>query len=160
MKTDGRLPAGAARQTDPRETAARVRSGERGRVAALCVAGFLTSFLLLNTYYSFGGTWGIAWILGCAGCTVPLPLVWVQEVLVLAGIGVVLARVGMVRPPLPGWVFRSGLWTMAAVFGAVALQNLLGDNTPQARFLFAPLALTLCAATAFAARELAAGERQ
>jgi hypothetical protein len=129
-------------------------------VAALCVAGFLASFLLLNTYWSFGGTWAIAWILGCDGCTLPLPIVWMQEVLVLAGIGGVLARVGMVRLPLPGWVFRSGLWTMAAVFGVVAAHNLFGDNTPQARFLFAPLALTLCAATAFAARALAAGERQ
>ena len=132
--------------------------GARGRVAALSVAGFLAAFLPLNTYWALGGTWGVAWVLGCAGCTVPLSLVWVQEAMLAAGVGVVLARVGLWRPPLPSWIWRAGLWTMAVCFGAVGAQNLLGDTTPQARFLFAPLGLALGAITAAAARALAKGE--
>lgn len=126
----------------------------RGRMAAACVAGFLTTFLPLNTYWAVGGTWGVAWVLGCTGCTVPLAIVWVQEAMVVAGIGVVLGRMGLWRPPVPGWLLSLGLWLMAAAFGAVGAQNLLGDTTPQARYLFAPLALVLCTLTVIAARGL------
>lgn len=155
--TDHRLqqPAGL----HDRRTAERAPTTARGRVAALSVAGFLAAFLPLNTYWALGGTWGVGWVLGCAGCRVPLPLVWVQEVMVMAGIGVVLARVGLWRPPLPIWIWRAGLWVMAGCFGAVGAQNLLGDTTPQARFLFAPLGLVLGAVTAAAARGLAKAER-
>ncbi|MDQ3641129.1 MAG: hypothetical protein M3450_06605 [Actinomycetota bacterium] len=134
-----------------------------GRRAAFIVAGFLAALLPLNTYWALGGTSGVAWVLGCAGCTVPLALVWVQEALVVGGIGVVLARLGQWRPPLPCWFWRLGLWIMAATFGAVGAQNLLGDNTAQARLLFAPLALSLCILSAVANRRLPdwenAGER-
>ncbi len=125
-----------------------------GPRAAFTVAGFLVALLPLNTYWALGGTWGVAWVMGCAGCTVPLALVWVQEALVVSGIGVLLARVGRWRPPLPAGFWRVGLWLMAAAFGAVGAQNLLGDNTPQARFVFAPLALGLCALSAVANRRL------
>ena len=138
--------------TDPRVTVPR-KPGQR---AAFAVAGFLVALLPLNTYWAAGGTWGVAWMLGCAGCTVPLALVWVQEAMMVAGIGIVLARAGIWRTPLPGWIWRVGLWTMAAAFGAVGAQNLLGDNTPQARFLFAPLALSLCVLCVVANRKLPA----
>jgi len=125
-----------------------------GQRAAFVVAGFLAALLPLNTYWALGGTWGIAWVMGCARCTVPLGLVWVQEALVVGGVGVVLARLGHWRPPLPYWFWRLGLWIMAATFGAVGAQNLLGDNTAQAKFLFAPLALSLCVLSAVANRRL------
>jgi hypothetical protein len=121
------------------------------RRAALLVAGFLTGFLILNTYWGLGGTRGVAWVLGC-DCTVPLALVWVQEAAVAAGIAVVLARAGIWQLPLPSWIPRAGIWAMAVVFAAVGLQNLLGDNTAQARFLFAPLALALSALSIVVAR--------
>ena len=143
-----------------RTTGRRVSPSGPARTAAFCVAGFLAAFLALNTYWAFGGTWGVAWVLGCAGCTVPLALVWVQEAMVVAGIGVVLARVGLWRPPLPGRLWSVGLWTMAGAFGAVGAQNLLGDTTPQARYLFAPLALALSALSAGAARGLGRAERR
>ncbi len=47
---------------------------------------------------------------------------------------------------------------MAAAFAAVGAQNLFGDNTPQARLLFAPLALTLSVLCAVAARSFARAE--
>lgn len=114
----------------------------RTRRAATAVAAFLGAFLLLNTYWGFGGRWGMAWVLGC-DCTLPLALVWVQEVAIVAGIGVVLGRAGLWRPALPAWIFRIAIWAMTASFVAVGLQNLVGDNTVQARLLFAPAAFTL-----------------
>ncbi len=125
-----------------------------GQRAALAVAGFLGAFLVLNTYWALGGSWGVAWVVGCADCTVPLALVWMQEAAVLAGIAVVLARAGLWHPPLPDWIWRLGLWGMAAAFGAVGAQNLLGDNTLQARLLFAPLAIGLCVLCVVADRRL------
>ena len=121
------------------------------RRAALLVAGFMAVFLVLNTYWGLGGTRGVAWVLGC-DCTVPLALVWVQEAAVAAGIAVVLARAGIGQLPLPSWMPRAGIWAMAAVFAAVGLQNLLGDNTAQARFLFAPLTLALSGLSVVVAR--------
>ena len=114
----------------------------RARRAAGAVAAFLGVFLLLNTYWGFGGRWGVAWVLGC-DCTVPLAAVWVQEVAIVVGIGVVLGRAGLWRPALPAWIFRIGIWAMTASFAMVGLQNLVGDNTVQARLLFAPVAFTL-----------------
>lgn len=143
-----------------RDVADEVRSTTRGRRAAFLVAGFLAGFLLLNTYWGLGGTWGIAWVMGCAGCTVAPSLVWAQEALVGAGIAVLLARSGAWRPPHPGWIWRSGTWTMAAAFAAVGVHNLLGDNTAQARLLFAPLALGLGLLCAVAARSLARAENR
>lgn len=141
-------------KTEPDRPAAEpaARAGERGRRAAFLVVGFLAGFLPLNTYWALGGTWGIGWVLGCAGCTLPLGLVWIQEALVGAGIAVLLARGGVWRPRLPDWIWRSGTWTMAAAFLAVGTSNLFGDNTPQARLLFAPLALTLGVLCVVAAR--------
>ncbi len=136
-------PVVATQQADRRD--------ERSRQAARAVAGFMTGFLAVNTYWSLGGRWGVAWVLGC-DCTVPLPAVWAQEVAIVAGIGVVLARAGLWRPPLPAWIFRTGTWTMAATFAAVGLQNLLGDNTVQARFVFTPTALALSALCIIVAR--------
>lgn len=121
----------------------RARTTDRGRTAAFAVAGFLAALLALNTHWAVGGTWGLAWVMGCPGCTVDVALVWVQEALVMSGIAVVLARTGTWRLPLPGRFWRFGLWMMAAAFAAVGAWNLLGDNTTQARFLFAPLALGL-----------------
>ena len=121
------------------------------RRAALLIAGFLAGFLVLNTYWGLGGTRGVAWVLGYE-CTVPLALVWVQEAAVAAGIAVVSARAGLWQLPLPRWIPRAGIWAMAVVFAAVGLQNLLGDNTAQARFLFAPLALALSALSIVVAR--------
>ena len=131
----------------------------RGRKAAFPVAGFLAVLLLLNTYWGLGGTWGIGWVLGCAGCTVPLALVWMQEAMIGAGIAVLMARSGVWRLPLPGWIWRSGTWTMAGAFAAVGVQNLVGDNTLQARLLFAPLALALAALCTLAARSFAGAEK-
>ena len=130
----------------------------RGRQAAFLVVGFLAGFLPLNTYWALGGTWGVGWVLGCADCTVPLSVVWIQEALVAAGIGVLLARIGVWTPQLPSWIWRSGTWTMAAAFAVVGAQNLLGDNTTQARLLFAPLALTVSAACTVTARSFARAE--
>ena len=123
----------------------------RAQGAASLVAGFLAGFLILNTYWALGGKRGVAWVLGC-DCTVPLALVWVQEAAVAAGIIVVAARAGLWQRPLAGWIPRVGIWAMAAVFAAVGLQNLVGDNTAQARFLFAPLALALSALCVVVAR--------
>lgn len=132
----------------------------RGRKAAFLVVGFLTGFLLLNTYWGLGGTWGIGWVLGCADCTVPLSLVWMQEAMIGAGIAVLLARSGVWRSPLPGWIWRSGTWTMAAAFAAVGMSNFFGDNTLQARLLFSPLALTLSVSCTVAARSFARAEKR
>lgn len=119
---------------------------------ATVVAGFLASFLVLNTYWAFGGTAGVSWVMGC-DCTVPLALVWVQEAAVTAGIAVVLTLAGIWHLPVPAWVPRVGIWVMAVVFGAVGLLNLAGDNTTQARLLFAPLALALAALCVAVARQ-------
>lgn len=127
-RTAGSPPSGGDLNRQYRNSS---RARTRGRRAAFTVAGFLAAFLPLNTYWAVGGTWGIAWVLGCAGCTLPLALVRVQEAMVMAGIAVVLARAGLWRAPLPGWIWRLGLWTMAAAFGAVGAQNLLGDNPPK-----------------------------
>ncbi len=147
-------PATATTQHRGRPAHQPAPTSRKGWGAACTVAGFLTAFLPLNTYWALGGTWGVAWVLGCDGCTVPLGLVWVQEAMVLAGIAVVLARGGVWRVPLPDWTWRLSLWMMAAAFGAVGAQNLLGDSTPQARLLFAPLALTMCVLSAVANRRL------
>ena len=126
----------------------------RGRTAGLCVAGFLAALLPFNTFWALGGTWGLGWILGCADCTVPLVLVWAQEALVVVGIAIVLARLGLWRAPLPQPVWRLGLGLMTVAFGLVGLSNLLGDNTAQNRFLFAPAALGLAVLSAVANRRL------
>jgi len=141
-----------------RETA-ELPSVTQGRRAAFLVAGFLIGLLPLNTYWGLGGTWGLAWILGCADCAVPLPLVWVQEALLAGGAAVVLARSGVWRPRIPNMVWRLGVWTMATVFGAVGLSNLFGDNTTQARLLFAPAALALSALCVAVARGSARADR-
>ncbi len=133
------------------DTGTQATGATRARRAAALLAGFLAGFLVLNTYWGLGGKRGVAWVLGC-DCTVPLALVWIQEAAVAAGIAVVLTRAGIWQLPLPGWIPRAGIWAMAAVFAAVGLQNLLGDNTAQARFLFAPLALALSALSVVVAR--------
>lgn len=121
-----------------------IRTTSRATVSpATLVAGFLAAFLVVNTYWGLGGTGGVAWIMGCE-CPVPLAMVWAQEAAIVAGIAVVLSRAGTWQLPVPRWVPRAGVWAMAASFGAVGLHNLLGDNTTQARFLFAPVALALC----------------
>lgn len=117
--------------------------GRRGpRRAAAVVAGFLGGFLVLNTYWSLNGRLGLEWILG-PDVTVSLVLVWAQEVAIVFGIALVLDRGGIRPLPIPAWIHRAGIWSMALAFGAVGLYNLIGDNTTQARFLFAPLALVL-----------------
>ena len=132
----------------------------RGRKAAFAVVGFLAAFLLLNTHWGLGGTWGIGWVLGCADCNVPLSVVWMQEALIGAGIAVLLARSGVWRSPLPGWIWRSGTWAMAATFATVGVWNLFGDNTLQAQSLFAPLALALAVLCTVAARSFARAEKR
>lgn len=133
-----------------------VRDDELARKAALAVAGFMTGFLALNTYWGLGGTAGVAWVLGC-DCTVPLAAVWVQEAAIMVGIGIVLGRAGIWRNALPHWIFGVGIWAMTATFAAVALLNLLGDNTAQARLLFAPTGLTLSVLCAVVAGARASG---
>lgn len=125
--------------------------GRQGARAAAVVAGFLGGFLVLNTYWSLGGSWALEWILG-SDVTLPLALAWAQEVAIVAGIAVVLDRAGIWRLPVPGWIHRAGIWSMALAFGAVGLYNLIGDNTAQARFLFAPVALVLGALCVAVAR--------
>lgn len=115
------------------------------------MAAFLAGFLMLNTYWGFGGRWGVAWVMGC-DCPPPLAAVWVQEAAVLSGIGVVLGRARLWRPALPNWIFRTGIWVMASCFAAVGLQNVFGDNTLQARLVFAPIAVTLSAVCVLVAR--------
>lgn len=148
----------SAQDREATDNAARLIT--RGRKAASVVAGFLAMLLVLNTYWGFGGTWGIGWVLGCADCTIPLGLVWMQEAMVGAGIAVLAARSGIWRSPLPGWIWRSGTWTMAAAFAAVGVHNVLGDNTVQARLLFAPLALTMAVLCTVAARSFARAEKR
>ena len=124
------------------------------RAAAALVVGFLSLFLVPNTYWGLGGTWGLEWILG-SDVSLPLGLVWAQEVAIVVGIVIVLGRAGIWRPPLPGWVYSMGIWSMATVFSAVGLYNLVGDNTDQARFVFAPIAIVmgaLCVVVAVAGR--------
>lgn len=129
--------------TQPMTAISPKAASSQGARAAAAVVGFLAGFLVLNTYWGLGGTWGVAWILGC-DCTIPLALVWAQEAAVIAGIAVVVGRADIWHIPVPRWVLRAGIWSMALVFGAVGLSNLVGDNTAQARFLFAPVALVLC----------------
>lgn len=139
-------------RTHPAEAATPAVANEGpARTAAWGIVGFMTGFLALNTYWGLGGTAGVAWVLGC-DCTVPLAAVWVQEAAIVAGIGIVLGRAGIRRSALPDWILGAGIWAMAASFVAVGLQNLLGDNTTQARLLFAPTALTLSALCAVVAR--------
>ena len=120
----------AAASTTPSDCDARARQ------AAGAVAAFLAGFLVLNTHWGLGGSWALAWVPGC-DCTVPLASVWVQEAAIVAGIGVVTGRAGVWTLAVPAWVLRIGIWVMAATFAAVGLQNLVGDNTAQARLLFA-----------------------
>lgn len=127
------------------------RTEERTHGVARAVAGFLGGFLVLNTYWGLGGRGGLEWVLG-GDCQVPLIAVWVQEAAIVAGIGVVLGRAGIWRPSLPSWIFSMGMWAMTASFAVVGLQNLFGDNTPQARFVFAPIALLLSWSCAVVAR--------
>lgn len=135
----------------PVEPPAATGDDARRRRAAGAVAAFLAGFLVLNTYWGFGGRRGLAWVVGC-DCAVPLALVWAQEAAIVAGIGVVLGRAGRWRPPLPAWVFGAGTWAMAATFAAVGLQNVVGDNRLQAQLLFAPMAFTLSALCVMVAR--------
>ena len=114
----------------------------RARSSALAVVAFLSGFLVVNTYWALGGRWGVAWVLGC-DCPVPLAALWVQEAAIVAGIGLLLARAGIWRSAVPAWMSSSGTWVMTASFAAVGLQNLVGDNTAQARLLFAPIAFAL-----------------
>ena len=138
-------------ETKTETTVARGRRTEGARRAAWAVAGFLAGFLVLNTYWAFGGKRGVAWVLGC-DCTVPLAALWVQEAVLVAGVGVVLGRAGIWNAPVPAWILRAGIWVMAASFAAMGLQILLGDNRAQARLLFAPLALTMSALCVVVAR--------
>ena len=63
----------------------------------------------------------------------------------------VLVRAGVWRAPVP-WIWTLGTWTMATAFAAVGLYNLVGDNTAQARLVFAPIALLLAALCVVVAR--------
>lgn len=141
--TKSRAPAVVRAKADPVD--------RRVRNAACAVAACLTAFLALNTYWGLGGLWGVAWVLGC-DCTVPLAAAWVQEAAVVIGIGIVLGRAEIWRPGLPSWIFSIGAWVISVSFALVALQNMLGDNTTQARFLFAPAALALSILCAVVAR--------
>ncbi|MBA3232775.1 MAG: hypothetical protein H0T17_02315 [Propionibacteriales bacterium] len=129
-------------------------SRKRSRPAAAVVIGVLGCFLVPNTYWGLGGSRGLEWILG-SDVTLSLALVWVQEVAIVVGITVVSGRAGIWRLPAPGWFYQAGIWSMALVFGAVGVYNLIGDNTVQARFLFAPVALVmgaLCVVVAVGSR--------
>ncbi len=143
-------------------SSARVRDGGHtsgARRAAWIVAGFLAIFTPFNVYWGFGGKWGVSWVLGCEDC-LPLLAVWVQQVALIAGIAVVLGRAGVWRPPLLNWVLRAGAWGMAACFGAIALWNLVGDNTLQARLLFAPASAILCGLSVVVARDSSERDRE
>ena len=114
-----------------------------GRRAGYTLAAVLGAFLVLNTYWALGGTWGMQEALG--GHTAPPSiLIWAQELAVLAGIVIVLARAAILRLPAPRWLLQLGIWAMVAVFGGVAVLNLLAQTTLE-RLLFAPLALMFTA---------------
>lgn len=89
-------------------------------------------------------------MLGC-DCPVPLALVWVQQAALVIGIATVLARAGVWQAPAAR-IWEMATWAMAAAFAVVGLTNLVGDNTAQARLLFAPLALLLCGLCVVVAR--------
>lgn len=137
---------------------ARGGSPDKARWAAWIVAGFLALFTPLNVYYALGGKWGVVWVVGC-DC-LPAAAFWVQQVAIFVGIVIVLGRAGIWRIGLPGWVLGAGTWGMAGVFGAVSLWNLVGDNSLQARILFAPVAATLCGLCVIVARSPAFRGRQ
>ena len=60
------------------------------RAAAAVVVGFLSLFLVPNTYWG-SGTRGLEWILG-SDVSPPLALVWAQEVAIVVGIVITLGR--------------------------------------------------------------------
>ena len=74
----------------------------------------------------------------------PAVAVWAQGAVVLASIGVVLARSGLWHVPVPAAVPRVGVWLMAAVFLLLAVNNLLRPTVWE-RLLLAPLGLLLAA---------------
>ena len=125
----------------PSAVASAKRRSESGtRRAAWTVAGFLTLFTPINLYWALGGKWGLAWVVGGCDDCIPVSVIWIQQAAMFCGIVIVLGRAGIWRPPLPRWILWAGVWGMAAAFFGVALQNLIGDNRPQATLLFAPVA--------------------
>ena len=121
-----------------------------GRAAAWFVAGFLALFSIPNMYFGLGGKRGVEWVMGC-DCLPPAAAL-IQQVFIIIGIIIILGHGGIWRLPLPGWMFSVGTWAMAVVFGAVAVTNSFGDNTLQARTLFAPAAAVLCVLCVVVAR--------
>ncbi len=115
------------------------------------MVGVLSALLLLNTYWGFGGTGGLAWVVG-GNCVVPLALIWIQQAALVIGIASILARAGIWRAPAP-WIWKVATWTMAAAFAGVGLQSLVGDSTARTRWLFAPIALLLCGLCVVVARQ-------
>ena len=127
-----------------------MRSIVTGRGAARIVVGFLVAFSVPNVYWGLGGDRGIVWVVGC-DC-LPIAAVWIQQAAIILGIAVLLVRTGIWHAPFGSWMFRVATWGMAATFGAVALSNSIGDNTVQARALFAPVAAVMCVLCVIVAR--------
>jgi hypothetical protein len=138
----GALPGGSGEPVDgPSAIAlAKRRSESRTRRAAWTIAGFLILFTPINLYWALGGKWGLAWVGGGCDDCIPVSVIWAQQVAMFCGIVIVLGRAGIWRTPLPRWILWAGAWGMAAAFFGVALQNLIGDNRPEATWLFAPVA--------------------
>lgn len=127
-----------------------MRSTRFGRAAAWFVAGFLALFSIPNMYWGLGGKGGVVWVMGC-DCLPPAAAL-IQQVFIIIGIIIILGRGGIWKLPLPDWTFWVGTWSMAVAFGAVAAWNFFGDNTLQARTVFAPVTAVLCVLCVVVAR--------
>lgn len=70
----------------------------QARAAGAVLAGVLSGFLVSTPNWSLGGEWGVREALGDQAVP-PRAVLWVQGLLVLAAIGLVLARSGLWRRP-------------------------------------------------------------
>lgn len=137
--------------TCPSNSIAR-RAGILGAAVLLAAFGF-------HAYWAAGGRWGAATAYGSTELP-PQAATAVVTILIAAAALLLLARVGVIAAPLPGWVLRSGTWTLVAVFTAAGVNNLIATEDAYARewhiYFFGPLLLILAALCASAARADAA----
>jgi hypothetical protein len=98
------------------------------RWAGYLAATFWAAIAAMQVYWALGGVWGARAVLG-EGNPVPPPLVlWLAAVVPLAAALIVLGRMSMWGPRLPGWIFGWGTWAMTALLVLVSILNFVGGS--------------------------------
>ena len=136
--------------------------------AAIVACLLLVVVAAIHVYWASGGYWPgedeaslVAKVIGSGPGMPPWWATLMVALALLVGAWLVLAVRGILRPPLPGWLYTAGIWTLAGVFALRGSAGMLVGkirpgmaNTPFHRLnliYYSPLCLVIAALIVVAA---------